>query len=233
MATVAEAQAASSELDALMALLAADFASSAASIPGLDPALAAGLLRDLAAELADQYGRAASLISAEWYEELRPVRGYDPVVLAPDLDALQRNMSWAVSDLFADMADYEAAIRRSAEVADMEAMEAARHTTIENARRDSLQVRYARHASASACAFCAMLASRQAVYRTEESAGIKAHRDCHCIPIPVWSGDVVEEAPYVGDWRDTYHAAVAAAKKDGQVSTKAILAHMRRIGGLR
>lgn len=234
MATAVEAQAASADLDALTAVLAAEFAREAAPIPGIDPVEAAGLLRDLAAELVDSYGRAASLIAAEWYEDLRPSGGFDPVILFPDLDALQRDMNWALKDLIAkEQADYESAIRHSIEVADLATMDTARRTTVENLRRDPLDVRYMRHASASACAFCAMLASRQAVYRSSDAAGVAAHRKCHCIPVPVWPGDDAEEAPYVANWRDTYYAARKAAKREGDVSTSAILAHMRRIGGLR
>lgn len=234
MATLAETQAAAAELDALWAILAADFAAETAGLVTLSPTEVAGLLRDLAAEFAEEYGAVASLLMADWYETLRPGSdGFDTVLVSPDLDALQRNIGWAATPLFEERVDAPAALSRTEEVVELAASDAARLTIITNARRDPLDVRYARYASATACAFCAMLATRQATYRSEDSAGFKAHRSCHCIAVPVWPGDVAEEAPYVAEWRDVYHEARSTAKVSGDTSTKATLAQMRRIGGLR
>lgn len=229
MPTLAEVEQAAAEVDALTVVLAAEFTAQAADLATVAPAEAAGLLRDLAAEMADEYGRAASLVMAEWYEAVRPVPGFDATLVEPDAEALQRNLSWSVRDLFVDEPDIEAAVSKSAEVTDLAVTDAARGTVIQNARRDPLDVRYARHASANACAFCAMLATRQATYRAEDSAGFRAHRKCHCIAVPVWPGETVEEPPYVDGWRETYYAARKTAGGD----VKAILAEMRRSGGLR
>lgn len=233
MATLAEVEAAAAELNGLWAILAADFAAQTASVAAAEPAELVELLRDLAAELAQEYGEAASLTMADWYETMRPTGGFDAVLVDPDLDALQRNVGWAATPLFEERPVASAALSRVAEVVEFAAAETARMTVITNARRDPLDVRYARHASATACAFCAMLATRQATYRSEDSAGFKAHRSCHCIAVPVWPGDIVEEAPYVAQWRDVYHEARATAKASGDASAKATLAQMRRIGGLR
>lgn len=233
MATQAEVSAWASEQQALTVLAANEFASQATDLAILDPSTAAGLIRELSAEIATEFGRATSLLSAEWYEDLRPVGGFDAVLLDPDLDKLQRDLSWAMRDLFAEQEDLASALLRSAEVADLAVTDAGRGTVIENARRDPLDARYARHASATACAFCALLATRQAVYRSEDTAGVEAHRNCHCLAVPVWPGQEVEEAAYVADWRDTYYEARNQASLEGPVNTKTILKQMRLLGGLR
>lgn len=229
MVSQSEASAWAAEADALTVLAAAEFASQAADLADINPTVAAGLIRDLAAELAAEYGRASSLLSAEWYEELRPSGTFTATLLEPDIDKLQNDLSWAMRDLFAEEADAAAAVSRSAEVTDLAVRNAGRGTILTNMRRDPLDVRYARHASATACAFCALLATRQATYRSEETAGIEAHRSDHCIAVPVWPGQEVEEAPYVAAWRDAYYESREAVGGD----TKAILAEMRQRAGLR
>lgn len=229
MASQAEVSAWAAEAEALTTLVAAEFASQAADLAAIDPAVAAGLIRELASEVALEFGRANALLSAEWYEDLRPDGPFDATLLEPDIDKLQDDLSWAMRDLFAEEADAAAAASRASEVTDLAVSNAGRGTVIQNMRRDPLAVRYARHASATACAFCAMLATRQATYRSEESAGVDAHRKCHCIAVPVWPGQVVEEAPYVAAWRDAYYESRKAAGGD----TKAILAEMRQRAGLR
>jgi hypothetical protein len=53
--------------------------------------------------------------------------------------------------------------------------------------KDDPQVqRWARVTDGDPCAFCAMLASRGAVFLTEESAGFQAHDACACTAEPVY-----------------------------------------------
>lgn len=233
MATQAEASAWAAETEALTTLVVAEFASQTADLAVLDPSTAAGLIRELSAEVALEYGRASSLLAAEWYEDLRPDAGFSAVLTAPDLDKLQNDLTWAMRDLFIESDELASAFSLSAEVTDLAVANAGRDTVIENMRRDPLDVRYSRHASANACAFCALLATRQDVYRTEESAGIDAHRMCHCIAVPIWPGQQVDEPSYVDEWRDTYYAARDKAAAEGDVNTKTILAQMRLLAGLR
>lgn len=228
MASQAEVSTWAAEQEALTALVAAEFAGQAADLAVLDPSVAAGLIRDLSAEVAREFGQASSLLAAEWYEDLRP-GPFDAVLVDADLDRLQTDLGWAMRDLFAEVEDVAKALSLSAEVTDLAVTNAGRGTIIENLRRDPLDARYVRHASATACAFCAMLAIRQAVYRSEDTAGVEAHRSCHCIAVPVWPGEAVEEAPYVSTWRDAYYESREAAGGD----TKAILAEMRQRAGLR
>lgn len=59
---------------------------------------------------------------------------------------------------------------------------------------DDQAFRYMRQTDADPCSFCAMLASRGAVYLTSASAGFHAHDHCQCTVIPIFVGT---------DWRST------------------------------
>lgn len=57
-------------------------------------------------------------------------------------------------------------------------VEGSRDTVLETARAKAM--RWQRITDGDPCAFCALLASRGAVYRTHESSHFAAHRDCGC-----------------------------------------------------
>ena len=62
---------------------------------------------------------------------------------------------------------------------------------------------YARVTDGSPCSFCAMLAGRGAVYRSEMSGGFHAHRKCGCTAEPVYSA--TQPLPQSADrWSDLY-----------------------------
>lgn len=73
-----------------------------------------------------------------------------------------------------------------------------RTTTVENVQRDRKARAWAREVRPGCCSFCALNASRGAVYRTEDTAGrnanarftgsgqFKFHNDCHCTVVPVF-----------------------------------------------
>lgn len=69
------------------------------------------------------------------------------------------------------------------------ALAGGRDTILESMRADREVFRWARATSGTPCAFCAMLASRGAVYRSEQTAGFQAHDSCACFPEPAYSPD--------------------------------------------
>ena len=61
------------------------------------------------------------------------------------------------------------------------------------AKKRKSRVRFARVPSGvDTCKFCAMLASRGAVYSSEETAGKEIHENCHCTCVPSWGGSDIE-----------------------------------------
>lgn len=63
----------------------------------------------------------------------------------------------------------------------------ARQTILRAVGADDKAVAWMRVTAADPCAFCAMLAGRGATYRTEASAGFKAHSMCRCAASPCFS----------------------------------------------
>ncbi|MFD9813991.1 hypothetical protein [Streptomyces sp. NPDC059080] len=118
--------------------------------------------------------------------------------------------------------------------ADREALRGGRELIRDVSQVDSRVIGWARVTDGNPCAWCAMLASRGAVYRTREGAGIKGrtgrnlppvgnpedlqkyHSMCHCQTIPVYSRAAFvpeSSAQYARDWsRATRGLAGAEAR---------------------
>jgi hypothetical protein len=62
---------------------------------------------------------------------------------------------------------------------------------------------WARVARPGACYWCAMQATRGAVFETEESASFKPHNDCHCTVEPLF-GRHYEPPAHVRGWQALY-----------------------------
>ena len=63
----------------------------------------------------------------------------------------------------------------------------ARTAVLQAVQQDSKAVAWMRVTASNPCAFCAMLASRGAVFKTEAQAGFMAHNNCRCTAAPVFS----------------------------------------------
>lgn len=178
-------------------------------------------------ELVATYGAAAAALAADWYDELREEaapRGRMfraiPAEL-PDEGRTDSLAGWATAttDLGLVLSRLSGGLQRIVADAD-------RRTVEESARRDPAKARWARHASANACAFCALLATRGAVYHSEKTAGMGAryHDHCHCVAVPVWGNEEYEPPPYVATWMQAY-------KDSGSTKPAVALAGMREILG--
>jgi hypothetical protein len=240
----------------------------------LTPEQAAARARDLVPLLVEQFGDEAALAAADAYDDMRSTLPQALAIvyaaqLAPVLgdDLVQDELRWALAPLFPP-ADEELnletaltdALARIGNVLELLVGNQYRDTIAISAADDPMEgIRYARHASANACAFCRLMATRGAAYHTEESAvtvvgevdpddiaqrirgprgsrgeGEKFHDNCKCIAIPVFPGDTLEEAPYVAQWREDYAAARADVEgPNGVAQLKDILAHMRENTGAR
>lgn len=154
-------------------------------------------LQETYPDLIDPYLSGAAEITAEWYQSLAP--DADFTVELPDLtprDVLQASTRWALTE-----ADPIEAITSSTEG---RVFNTSRDTVQLNAERE--HVKYARHASANACGWCRVMATRGAVYHSEEAA-VKGHDRCHCVAVPDREGNPFEPAPYVDGFWDEYNEA--------------------------
>ena len=69
-----------------------------------------------------------------------------------------------------------------------EVLDSGRNTIIETVKRDKYAVGWARVTDGDPCAFCALLAGRGPVYKSESSASFDAHGNCACGAEPTYSG---------------------------------------------
>jgi hypothetical protein len=77
---------------------------------------------------------------------------------------------------------------RGAGAASRLALNGGRETIISNVGRETTRVGWQRITSGSPCYFCAMLASRGPVYRSQRTADFQAHDHCSCTPEPAFPG---------------------------------------------
>ena len=198
-----------------------------------DPQTRPQALQDAYPATVDPFMAAAAVVSAEWYASLNTASDF-AVETAPPIsqDVLHANVGWALSQ-----ADPLTNLAGSVE---RQVFNSSRDTVLSNVRRQG--VRYARYASANACSFCQILATRTTtdLYRTERSAvrvvgragrprgsrkiGEKFHDNCHCIAVPVFDGQPYTPPDYVSQWEADY----ANARADVGGKTNDIINHMRR-----
>ena len=169
---------------------------------------------DIYPHVLDPHIGASALITSAWYDSLsdKPfaVRPAPP----PPLHTMDYKARWAAAQ-----PDPATAL---ADASDRFIFNASRDTVISNAEREDCG--FARHASANACPWCAVLATRGSVYHTAEAA-IRSHDNCHCIAVPNREGNYYLEPPYVDEWRQEYNAA---RKETGSKDMDVIVNAMRR-----
>jgi len=114
----------------------------------------------------------ASDLATVWYSELSDAPYAAVPAAPPPTEQIQASVRWATGPLYG---------RGAAPVLDLLAGAAqryvfsgARNTLVDNSSREG--VRWARYASANACAFCRMLATRGAAYTSESAAGVVVGR---------------------------------------------------------
>lgn len=232
MATQAEIDAHRESVNDAATLAVAALVSQWADLPLDDPEAMREVLADLLAELVDEYGSLAAVLGVDWYEALRVeaqvVEAFTPMMppLAP-LAQIENLASYAASALYVDA---DKALADMAGITDRMVKQAERNAIEVNAERDPARVRWARSAQAGACAFCALLATRGGVYRTEDNA-TGYHDHCSCVPVPVWNDQPWDLPDYAEAWVDAYDTARQQVQPGASLS--ALLAVMRDVGGLR
>lgn len=237
MASLAEVVSYQSTLTDLATLTIAELLAFWQSLDTEDAAGSAEALRQFLPDLVDSYLPVAAEVGAVFYDEARDQAGVAGAFAATPVGAanagrIQATISWGVAPLFRSdpiterpAPDPDLALSRLSGATQREVAEGARQTVVDSVEKDPAKPRFARHASANACTFCRLVATRGAVYRSAASAGDghKYHDNCHCVVVPVWKNDY-EPAPYVSGWESAY----VKARRDGAADTKSVLAHMRQ-----
>lgn len=184
-----------SDIDVLVGLAVAEVAAAVATVEDDEPGEAASLLIGAFPELLQPFLAAGGELAAEWYRQLTPrelpppepgapplivgaataqalaaAAEFEPVVAdVPSLEQLEATVRWALFAPTEPGTVVESVQSRLSGSTQRYVSNSARETLEVNA--DLEGVRWARHASVNACAFCRMLATRGAVYTSEEAAG--------------------------------------------------------------
>ena len=141
----------------------------------MSPDKTAEALALVLAEVTDKYGPASAAIAAEWFEEMRDTAGMAGSFRAtaastPSTERLEILARWGVGPLFGASPDPVTALNLVSGGLARQVLSVGRDTLMESIASDPAGPTYARHASANACAFCAMLATRGPVYTSETNA---------------------------------------------------------------
>lgn len=168
------------------------------------------LTRDLAV-LVEDYALMSGALGADFYTDARQL--YIPgaytarsLIEAPSVETLA---GWAVGPLYG-VADPDAALSRAAGGLQRLIANADRTTVEGNTQRDPRAVRHVRSAQAGACAFCAVMATR------EDTATVGFHRHCRCTAVPVFDTDPTWRPDGFYDFKAEYETAAKQARDAGE-----------------
>lgn len=89
-----------------------------------------------------------------------------------------------------------------------------RQTILDSVAADKEAIGWARVTDGDPCYFCLTLASRGAVYKSEQSASFEAHDHCACIAMPVYDGT---EIPGLDKWKQIYNDAQNHGESSGSL----------------
>ncbi|MEO2134613.1 hypothetical protein [Microbacterium sp.] len=158
-----------------------DITAYASSILDEAPERVAAQLRAAVPAVVSQYGDAAALGGALFYETHRPKPGLVADLAAPSIgETLTGALGWAMTPLFRpDEFELGAAeaVNRLGGVVQKHVALSDRETIAAASRRDNLSTGVERFARASACSFCALMSSHN---------GSHWHNNCKCVSVPTW-----------------------------------------------
>jgi hypothetical protein len=164
------------------------------------------------AALVQRYGLASASLAADYYDSARAAAGIsgrftvmpaDP----PGLDQVEAEVGWATRVLWSAEPDTESARTMVTGAADRMVLDTGRATISDAVQSDRAARGWARVPEAGCCAFCAMLATRGAVYKTEQTADFRAHDHDRCHIEPVFGQ--YEPTAQVREWQALWEKSTA------------------------
>lgn len=198
----------------------------------LDPAQARQSVDTLitaAQALVRQHAQAARALANGYYQQVRQLHGFpDPFIptgtALPDADKVAQYVDWAAQPLLSPPAEQQAApeadpvqlvTSKAADALEKLVTDTGRQQIVDNVHADVHAKGWAREARPDACWFCAMLATRGAVYGSAKAAGLEESKDglpensyhthCHCQVVPVFGA--YEPPAHVRQWQNLYEKA--------------------------
>lgn len=165
-------------------------------------------LSDILPAIIEQYGAAAAVVAAEWYDQARVKAAVPGRFSAEPAEVGDRGVaplvSWGLAPLLiprqpdAPAIDERALLRTALVRVDGGMVrrigDVGRETVMASSVRDPQARGWQRYA-VGGCAFCVMVASRGAVY-TERTANFASHDNCRCTAAVAFVGEPVPVKPY-------------------------------------
>lgn len=142
-------------------------------------------------QLVDRYGAASATLAARFYQQQRRHAGITgpftpkPAPL-PALGEVKAAVDFATRQLWSAQPDLPNTQTALQGVAETMVLNTGRSTVIDTVRADRKAKGWARIPEPGCCAFCALLATRGAVYR-ESTVGFHTHPSCRCHVEPVFT----------------------------------------------
>ncbi len=177
------------------------------------PDLARNALLEFVPLLVDQYGPVAATLAADWYDETRAASGAARAFRAQveksaiPASAVESKVRYLAGHLWTPTP--ESMLGGLLLAADKYVKQPGRDTIASNAKREG--VRWARvPTGAKTCAFCLLLASRDAAYHSKQSAGgngNRFHGACDCVITRIAKGDEYPHGYLPNDAYDMYQTA--------------------------
>ena len=156
--------------------------------------------------ICQHFGMASSSAASAFYEHERHQAGLGHFAthVAPpaDLQKVEASIRWATKDLWAPNPDIEAAKVKVTGVVEKNVLDTGRQTILDNVQRDREALGWARVPEPGACSFCALLATRGMVYRSDKTASFEAHDHCRCHAEPVFTA--YEPSAQIREWQRIY-----------------------------
>lgn len=195
------------------------------------PEAARDALLEFVPVLTQQYGDVAATLAADWYDELRAASGAAGrfralTAAAVPSGAVEAKVRYLAGHLWTP--EPTAMLGGLLTATDKYVKQPARDTVAANAKREG--VRWARVPQGSkTCAFCLVLASRDAVYHSKKAAGDlgrgvgdRFHGDCDCAVVRIGKAQ-----DYPTDFLpDDYYSMYSDAAKDDSPEARAFLASL-------
>jgi len=194
------------------------------------------------AAIIKRHSAASAALAVRQYRKTRQSAGiaqpFTPRIQEPTMAQIGSATDWTLGTLYGDGGTREAAESNLLTASERLILNAGRDTTIANVKRDRQARAWARETSPGCCWFCAMLATRGAVYSSAEAAGKASptngqmptgldeqgnefvnrfHNNCRCRVVPVFTQ--FEPQAHVREWQSlwndsTGHATGMESKQD-------------------
>lgn len=147
----------------------------------------------LVAALIHRYGQASATQAVQYYRQERAAAGVPGRVTikpapTPQVAEVEAQLKWATSDLYGQVTPekLDAAQTKVVGVAEKLALNVGRDTLIDAVKSDRQAKGWARVPEPGACSFCLLLATRGAVYKSQDSGSFQAHDHCRCHVEPLF-----------------------------------------------